>query len=160
MTRRMICFVFSVGLLHGCASLAGIGDDLEEAPPCKNRCENNVYFACSETGEELEPQACVETEICRQAHGCTECLPSSYTCRAEDRESWRCEDDGSAWTYQRTCEDNEVCAYGACVNLCDKARQKASTIGCDFWSADLDNEAITGLFTSDAAAQQFAVAIE
>ena len=50
-----------------------------------------------------------------------------------------------------------MCSNGACKTPCEAAEDHPSNVGCDFWAADLDNEATSGLIANDAAAQQFSV---
>jgi hypothetical protein len=49
-----------------------------------------------------------------------------------------------------------VCSMGVCKTPCDAALDFPSNVGCDFWAADLDNEATN---ISNAAAQQFSVVV-
>ena len=52
------------------------------------------------------------------------------------------------------CPAGEVCSAGACKTPCEAADDNPSNVGCDFWAADLPNEA-AGF--NDAEAQQFAI---
>jgi len=49
-----------------------------------------------------------------------------------------------------------VCSQGVCKTPCDAALDYPSNVGCDFWAADLDNEATN---ISNAASQQFSVVV-
>ncbi|MBA3464231.1 MAG: IgGFc-binding protein, partial [Deltaproteobacteria bacterium] len=50
-----------------------------------------------------------------------------------------------------------ACSGGQCKTPCEAAEDNPSNVGCDFWAADLDNEASAGLIANDAAAQQFSL---
>jgi hypothetical protein len=52
------------------------------------------------------------------------------------------------------CPDGTTCSNGMCKTPCEAALDHPSNVGCDFWAADLDNEATS---ISNAAAQQFAI---
>jgi hypothetical protein len=71
----------------------------------------------------------------------------------------RCKGDGSS--YERTIVCNasagEVCAAGACANLCAQAEKDRSNVGCEYWAVDLDNANVGP--TTNAASQQFAVVV-
>jgi len=49
-----------------------------------------------------------------------------------------------------------VCSGGQCKTPCQAAEDHPSNVGCEFWAADLDNEAIN---LNDAAAQQFSIVV-
>lgn len=57
------------------------------------------------------------------------------------------------------CPDGTVCSMGACKTPCDAALDHPSNVGCEFWAADLDNEAfsLSGGASNTAAAMQFAI---
>src|SRR4051794_3063136 len=54
------------------------------------------------------------------------------------------------------CPMGQVCSQGVCKTPCDAALDYPSNVGCDFWAADLDNEATN---ISNAASQQFAIVV-
>jgi hypothetical protein len=60
--------------------------------------------------------------------------------------------DGSSCAAE--CPQGTTCSNGQCKSPCEAALDQPSNLGCDFWAADLDNEATS---ISNAAAQQFAV---
>jgi len=56
------------------------------------------------------------------------------------------------------CPDGTVCSNGTCKGPCAAALDMPSNVGCEFWAADLDNEAFNLIgATNNAASSQFAV---
>src|SRR5207253_9335569 len=57
-----------------------------------------------------------------------------------------------------SCPSGTVCSSGACKTPCEAALDHPSNVGCDFWAADLDNEAFN-LFgaSNNAASAQVAI---
>ena len=71
---------------------------------------------------------------------------------------YQCNADGTAGTITTTCPADMACSNGACKTPCQAAEDNPSNVGCDFWAADLDNEAFNLMGAqNDAAAQQFSV---
>ncbi|MEO8548952.1 MAG: IgGFc-binding protein [Kofleriaceae bacterium] len=62
--------------------------------------------------------------------------------------------DGGSTSCPSTCPDGTTCSNGMCKTPCEAALDHPSNVGCEFWAADLDNEATS---ISNAAAQQFSV---
>src|SRR5690606_23513003 len=71
----------------------------------------------------------------------------------------RCDATGSGYDLVDTCdpEAGEACRDGGCVNLCARAAERRSNVGCEYWAVDLDNAVISTAL--NAAAQQFAVVV-
>ena len=90
-------------------------------------------------------------------YACTLCLPGAKKC--EGAAIVRCKDDGSSYEQSGACNaiGGEVCASGACVNMCNIAERARSNVGCEYWAVDLDNANVGP--TTNAAAQQFAVVV-
>ncbi len=88
---------------------------------------------------------------------CTPCRPAAMQC--DGATVLRCKDDGSSYERTVVCNSSggEVCAAGACVNLCAQAEKARSNVGCEYWAVDLDNANVGP--TTNAAAQQFAVVV-
>jgi len=63
---------------------------------------------------------------------------------------------GSNATCDPACPMGTTCSMGVCKAPCDAALDTPSNVGCDFWAADLDNEATS---LNNAASQQFAVVV-
>ncbi|MCC6214025.1 MAG: IgGFc-binding protein [Polyangiaceae bacterium] len=97
-------------------------------------------------------------QSCSAALGrCSTCQPSSVRCRDDTVE--RCDTTGEAWSPERSCDPaaGAPCRDGACIDLCARAREQRSNVGCEYWAVDLDN-ANVGISTN-AAAQQFALVV-
>src|SRR5450432_699880 len=88
---------------------------------------------------------------------CASCEPNQTSCSGQT--VLLCDDTGSQQTPQNTCDPSqgEACREGGCVNLCVRASQRRSNVGCEYFAVDLDNAMIDD--TLNAAAQQFAVVI-
>ncbi len=122
----------------------------------------NLHQTCVEDGEFLrtETEDCeqrVPTMICVDGLWCVVCNPGDVRCHENTVE--HCSDDGMEWIPDEVCDRDaaEICHNGECVNECDVSVEEASYVGCEFWTADLDNASIT--VDEDASAQQFAVAV-
>jgi hypothetical protein len=88
------------------------------------------------------------------------CSPGAKYCGGPDaNDVWECNGDGTGGRPVEECAD--TCSNGACVTGCERAADDPSTVGCEFWAVDLDNEAFDTELgaANDAAAQQFAVAV-
>lgn len=109
--------------------------------------------------------AWVVTEDCGQKNlvcasrlqRCTACQPDDRQCNGQD--VMACAADGSAYALAETCQPGSgtLCRTGSCADLCQEAAKNKSNVGCEYWSADLDN-AFLGA-TSNAAGQQFAIVV-
>ena len=97
-------------------------------------------------------------QVCAPAlRACANCVPGQVSCN--DQEVSRCDDTGSEYVFQETCDPSlgEACRADGCVLLCDAAAEERSNVGCEYWAVDLDNARIDS--TLNAAAQQFAVVV-
>lgn len=140
-----------------CGAAAGNGDDVD--PNCPNRCTAFGWEECLSPGEYAPPVACTNDQVCLENGGCAVCQPDQVYCGAID-EVWMCNGDGTGGTLVEECSVGTVCGAGQCQTPCQAALGEPSNVGCDFWAADLDNEAATTLLgVNDAAAQQYAIVI-
>jgi hypothetical protein len=102
---------------------------------------------------------CPDDKVCVQGE-CRECLPGGLYCAGPgDNQVWECNADGTGGSSVEQCNVGDVCQNGTCLTPCEAAEQNPSNVGCNFYAVDLDNEAVGGLISNDAAAQQFAVAV-
>jgi hypothetical protein len=88
---------------------------------------------------------------------CAKCAPGATRCAGSAVE--QCKGDGTAFAPDHPCDTSigDACRDGACVNLCDRAGEQRSNVGCEYWGADLDNANIDD--SKNAAAQQFAIVV-
>lgn len=135
-----------------------------QTPLCQTgsfRCTDNVE-RCTRGPDGLSweiTEHCAEQGLICNPGGfnCTSCLPNARRCSGQDIVA--CDPSGSEESVQGTCDTSQAiaCRAGACVQLCDEARQNKSNVGCEYWAADLDNAVVDD--TSNAAAQQYAIVV-
>ncbi|MFO7179658.1 MAG: IgGFc-binding protein [Pseudomonadota bacterium] len=135
------------------------------APECVDgvrRCRGDVLEVCEGVGMaaayRVEADCAESGEVCAPSLGaCAACVPGSGRCDGDV--AYRCDATGSGYDLVDTCdsEAGEACRAGSCVNLCARAAQRRSNVGCEYWAVDLDNAVISD--TLNAAAQQFAVVV-
>lgn len=118
------------------------------------RCEkgaNGLVWAsvedCSASGLVCVPDAFV----------CKKCLPGSRRC--DGQTTFLCDSSGDTEASGETCDTTQgvACRAGQCVNLCSKAKQERSNVGCEYWAVDLDNANVGA--SLNAAAQQYSVVV-
>ena len=96
--------------------------------------------------------------VCAESLGaCAPCSPESAAC--DGATVLHCRADGSGFDTGETCDETagEACREGGCANLCLRATEHRSNVGCEYWAVDLDNAMVND--TLNAAAQQFAVIV-
>jgi hypothetical protein len=118
------------------------------------RCENGPDGPAFRTIEDCSERglSCAPTLL-----ECVACVPGSTRCEETNVE--RCAADGSGFSPDATCDTSrgQSCREGACVNLCAQAADQRSNVGCEYWTADLDNADVDD--TKNAAAQQYAIVV-
>ena len=103
----------------------------------------------------FEPtMTCPSDLVCVPHVGCRTCSPGGRFC--QDNAIHICNETGDGSTVEMECPADEVCRSGTCVDACDAAREDLSTVGCEYYAVDLDNEYSD---FSNVAAQQFAVVL-
>lgn len=141
-----------------------IPEEKAPAPPCKlgelrcstdlEICENGAdgpefvsYENCQDQG-----LVCASTLL-----ACAVCEPGSTTC--DGQAVMQCRNDGDGYRQRQVCDTDEgiACRNGGCVDLCARASEERSNVGCEYWAVDLDNARID--VSLDASAQQFAVVV-
>jgi hypothetical protein len=136
--------------------VAACGPDGRDNPGnCPGICSALGFQECND-GQYSEPVACGPDQTCDPNAGCVVCPPDGLYC--DGQEVLRCNKDGTGGSHVETCAADSVCSGGQCKTPCEAAADNPSNLGCDFWAADLDNEAfnMNGV-SNDAAAQQFAI---
>ena len=133
-------------------------------------CANNVHMSCRPVGEFLEVEqldCALRGMVCDVERKCITCSPRNLRCQPCEQGDTgcdrnvvqQCDANGDAWVDLETCdlEGGEACYEGRCMNMCARAVEDRSYVGCEFWAADLDNAAIDDV--NNASAQQYAVAV-
>ncbi|MEZ4381475.1 MAG: IgGFc-binding protein [Nannocystaceae bacterium] len=67
------------------------------------------------------------------------CSPGETQCNSETAYE-TCADDGLSWADPVQCDAKQVCSSGACVTLCQKAADELSSIGCEYYGVDANND--------------------
>ncbi len=160
MRKRNVLHV-SVALLLYVSAMTACGPDSRDSGDCAGICSALGYQACDGAGGFLPPVACGPDEICDPTRGCVVCVPDALYCAGPTaNDVFRCNSEGTGGELDHSCAAEEVCSNGECKTPCEAAADNPSNLGCDFWAADLDNEAfnMNGI-SNDAAQQQFAVVV-
>ena len=134
-------------------------------PPCvvgTTRCGGDQLETCSGIAAAAAFQHTTDChalgQVCSALLGaCATCEPGALDCQGQNVIA--CAPSGQAWQSTEACHTSEgyACRSGACVQLCDRAAQQQSNVGCEYWGADLDNAVISP--SLNAAAQQYAIVI-
>jgi len=150
----------SIGLVLSAALYASCGPaNRDNGDNCTSICSALGYQKCHEDGSFDPPVACGPDEVCDPERGCVVCVPDSLYCYGPTaNDVYRCNGEGTGGEFVEACGADEVCSNGACKTPCEAALDHPSNVGCDFWAADLDNEA-SNIASANAAAQPFAIVV-
>ncbi|WP_157069973.1 IgGFc-binding protein [Sandaracinus amylolyticus] len=116
-------------------------------------CAGDVAWSCDARGVPRMPDDCAARgERCVTGTGCRPCLPNEVRCDGETIEV--CDAAGSGWTRGATCDPStgQRCSADGCVDLCARAAEDRSYLGCEYWPVVTRNAPLPREFT-------FAVAI-
>ena len=113
--------LYLVLALVACSAHQNKGDDGPDASvgdPCSGnatRCEGNAYQTCVD-GTFMTQTACSGT--CSDTLGCIDCDPASSQMTCNGNSVVTCNADGTFGTTVTTCGNGQMCADGACSNVC------------------------------------------
>jgi hypothetical protein len=106
----------------------------------------------------VEADCAAQGLVCvAQDFTCKTCIPNGRSC--DGQTVMQCDATGNVKTALETCDPatGQACRNGQCVDLCARAKQQRSNVGCEYWAVDLDNANVgAGL---NAASQQYAIVI-
>ena len=127
---------------------------------------NNSYEQCNEAGTAIVLVACPGGTVCNGA-GCAGqvCTIGQKRCKPGSATGVQvCSETGGAWNDAEDCGGEitgKACLAGQCEFLCQIEQRTKSSLGCEYWAADLDNAFVAdgmGGFL-DAQGAQFAVIV-
>lgn len=71
------------------------------------------------------------------------CTPGQKQCAGASAYE-TCAPDGLSWEGPTPCGAKEVCEFGACVSLCQSAVDAQSSVGCEYYAVDANNDPVEG----------------
>ncbi|RAL22258.1 hypothetical protein DL240_10415 [Lujinxingia litoralis] len=93
---------------------------------------------CNATGTGYQEAACPGGAACQDGQcGQPECQPGLNRCLT--REQLEVCNQAGAYVPGQRCPSGTECFDGTCEELCELSTKVSSYIGCEYWSADLDN---------------------
>ncbi|MEZ4449922.1 MAG: hypothetical protein R3B09_10625 [Nannocystaceae bacterium] len=78
------------------------------------------------------------------------CGPGETEC-VDDDNYQTCAMDGLSWEGPTPCGAKEVCSNGACVAPCQQAKDNKSSIGCEYYAVDANNDPVENYDTQPYA---------
>ena len=166
-TRRLTAAGLGLALVSSCgfdrADRWLIGEQ-KPAPVCSvgalrcagalERCEDGASGPTWTTLDDCTAQGLV---CVPDSWVCKTCIPDSRRC--DGQTTMLCDASGDSEAKGKTCDVSQgiACRAGECVQLCARAKEQRSNVGCEYWAVDLDNANVgAGL---NAAAQQYSVVV-
>lgn len=111
-------------------------------------CVDDVAYVCDGASDMPTSATDCKTsdEHCAPGLGCRVCTPGTGRCDGETPEL--CRSDGSAYDRGSACDTSAGlrCSVDGCVDLCARAAETHSYLGCEYWPTTLRNGVISGTF--------------
>ncbi len=137
------------------ASAAADGGPAATCTDGDHRCMGQSYYHCAANAWVLD-QTCTGGLACSDTLGCVSCPPGGTGCDGD--KVVNCDGAGKPTTVVTDCAPS-TCVDGACAAPCSPQALAQTNMGCVFFAADLPQIATSGFGASNAATQQFAVAV-
>lgn len=78
------------------------------------------------------------------------CSPMATEC-IDDNSFQTCADDGLSWVGPTDCPAKTLCTGGVCVSPCQQAKDNKSSIGCEYYAIDMNNDPVENYDTQPYA---------
>ncbi len=111
-------------------------------------CVGDELHDCNGTGRSSRITDCTQSGlVCVPSRGCMTCAPEQFSC---DGETVRlCNADGTELGFGPTCDPSlgQHCSRESCQDLCARAVETHSYIGCEYFPTVLPNSGLDPAFT-------------
>ena len=106
-------------------------------------CIGELAWSCDADGYPSTSDDCAARGLaCVEGEGCRVCAPRTVRCDGETVEV--CNESGQAWLRGETCDTaaGERCSDRGCADLCARAAEERSYLGCEYWPVTTRNSPI------------------
>ncbi|MFT3927542.1 MAG: IgGFc-binding protein [Myxococcales bacterium] len=133
----------------GCPETKPPSEELVLRDECDDRdggvvCHDGVALSCKDGDIASRDDCAAHHLMCSGTRGCEACRPGYYEC--DGSTLLRCSDDGLAKVVEMECPAGTSCSANGCSDLCARAKEERSYIGCDYWAAFTLNSLLDPVF--------------